>query len=47
MKIKCHIDGEIYEVLEEDDKFYLIRGMYIGIPIWIFKKDCEVLKEEK
>lgn len=46
MKIKCSIDGEIYEVIEEDEFCFQVRGIYLGFPVWISKKDCEVLNED-
>ena len=46
MKIKCSIDGEIYEVIKEDEFCFQVRGIYLGFPVWISKKDCEVLNED-
>ena len=47
MKIKCFVDGEIYEVLEVKGEFYQVRGIYLGIPILIHKSDCEIISEKE
>lgn len=46
MQIRCKFNGKIYKVIDEDKIFYIVEGLFLGVPIKMFKSDCEVLKND-
>lgn len=48
MLVKCKSNNKIYTVLGtagENNQFYVVQGLNIGIEIMLLKTDCEVIND--
>lgn len=45
MKIKCLHNGKIYEVVEETEKYYIVDGPVLSIPVMLMKTSCVLVDD--